>query len=334
MKERESQSGERRILAIDGGGIKGLIPASLLAQVEEVTDEKIVDHFDLIVGTSTGGIIALGLGLGVPAPEIRDFYREHGPGIFGAARRGRRAFFDDILRRAASIFSPKYTAKRLRAALESVFGDRTLGESKTRLVVPSFDPRCRAVYVFKTAHHARLQTDWREKVVDVALATAAAPTYFPQHSLRTGTALIDGGVWANNPVGLAVVEALGVLGWPRESLRVLSIGCSEVPTRLPENPGWLRLSPVLADLFLMGQSHGSLGTAKLLLASREKLLRIQPVVPAGMYELDSVEQLEDLQGIGASLARENLPRIRDEFLQFPRSEFSPLYGQIHTDGAT
>src|ERR1700747_136493 len=75
----------KRILCIDGGGLKGALPAAFLAEIEEATGKRIVDHFDLIAGTSTGGIIAIGLGLGVPAAEILAFYRDCGPSIFGAA---------------------------------------------------------------------------------------------------------------------------------------------------------------------------------------------------------------------------------------------------------
>ena len=83
-------SEEKRILAIDGGGIKGVFPTSVLATLEDSTGENIANYFDLIVGTSTGGIIALGLGLGLSAKEILAFYEESGPLIFGGNRRLRR----------------------------------------------------------------------------------------------------------------------------------------------------------------------------------------------------------------------------------------------------
>jgi len=76
----------KQILAIDGGGIKGVFPAAFLAKIEETTGKRIVDHFDLIVGTSTGGIIAIGLALGLPASEILQFYESYGPKIFAGNR--------------------------------------------------------------------------------------------------------------------------------------------------------------------------------------------------------------------------------------------------------
>src|SRR4051794_26793503 len=81
--EQRVMSGVKRILSIDGGGIRGAMPVAFLARVEEITGKNIVEHFDLIVGTSTGGIIAVGLGLGLSAADILSFYREWGPGIFG-----------------------------------------------------------------------------------------------------------------------------------------------------------------------------------------------------------------------------------------------------------
>src|SRR2546423_1043044 len=84
-----------------------------------------------------------------------------------------------------------------------------------------------------------LEHNYKHKVVEVALSTAAAPSYFPAHRLSSGTPLVDGGVWANNPVGVAAVEAIGVLGWPADELRILSIGCTSAPLNVKAGPwGW------------------------------------------------------------------------------------------------
>src|SRR5690606_373728 len=102
----------RRILAIDGGGVKGVFPAAFLAALEEETGRPAAAHFDLIAGTSTGGIIALALGLGLSAREIVDFYRRYGPEIF----RGQR-----LLRRLRQIAIAKYTHEPLKTHLEAHF---------------------------------------------------------------------------------------------------------------------------------------------------------------------------------------------------------------------
>jgi len=170
----------RKILSIDGGGIKGVFPASFLATVEDTVGGNVGDFFDLIVGTSTGGIIALGLGMGMSARDILQFYEDLGPIIFHGSRVGR------ILR---SLVRAKYDQEPLRNALTNTFGDRRLGESKTRLMIPSLDLETGEVYIYKTSHVPHLQRDYKERIVDVALATAAAPTYFPTQ--RSAVSIAD-----------------------------------------------------------------------------------------------------------------------------------------------
>ena len=209
----------RKILAIDGGGVQGVLPAALLAEVEDAIGRPVVEYFDLIVGTSTGGIVALGLGLGLSAEKILKLYEELGPYVFGGNR---------LVRSLQHWGFAKYQPKNLKATLAKWFGDQRLGESSVRLVVPSTNLETGEVYIFKTAHVARFERDYKVPVVDVAMATAAAPTYFPTYWLTSGVPLVDGGAWANNPTGLAVVEAIGVLGWPREEICVLSLIAAKI----------------------------------------------------------------------------------------------------------
>jgi uncharacterized protein len=323
----------RRILSIDGGGIKGAMPAAFLAAIEEATGKRIVDHFDLIAGTSTGGILALGLGLGLSAADLLSFYEEKGPGIFAQERVAGEPLLFRVWRQlghkvrgARQLVLPKYRPAALLAALEAVFGDRTLGESQTRLVIPAFDRQRCSVHIFKTPHHERLLTDWKQRAVDVALATAAAPTYLPSHRLANGISLLDGGIWANNPAGVAVVEAIGILGWDPRSLHVLSLGCTEAPSAPAEESGMAGLALRMADLFLLGQSRGAMGTAKLLMGAEDadqRLFRFQHVAHPGEFELDAVDQIPALKGIGAAMAREALPRVLTTFLAGPREPFVP-----------
>jgi hypothetical protein len=311
-----SYSGSYRVLALDGGGIKGVFAASLLASLEADVGEPIGDYFDLISGTSTGGIIALGLGLGLTASEILSFYESEGPAIFG--RPG------GLL---ARVGATKYHTGPLRAALAAVFGDRLLGEAKTRLIIPSLNLESGEVHVFKTAHHERFERDYKERVVDVALATAAAPTYFPTHRLPAGTPLIDGGMWANNPMGTAAVEALGVLDWPKGSVKLLSIGCTETPPTIKDGRragmGWGRWAPHLVSIFMHAQSSASLGTAQLLLG-HANVHRVSKTVGGGRYTLDGVEEIESLKGLGSSEARIQIPKVKAMFLTGKREPFVPL----------
>src|SRR6266581_1339825 len=208
----------KRILALDGGGIKGVFAASFLAALEDQIQQPIRNYFDMMSGTSTGGIIALSLGLGVPAREITKLYQNWGQTVFKG---------DGALRRVRHLFRSKYKSFPLRRALQEVFGESVMGDSTVRLVIPSFDLQTGTVYIYKTRHHPRFVADYREKMLSVALATSAAPTYYPPHRDSCGVALIDGGIWANNPVAVAVVEAIAVLGWDRSQIRVLSVGCTQ-----------------------------------------------------------------------------------------------------------
>ncbi|HEV8483289.1 MAG TPA: CBASS cGAMP-activated phospholipase [Blastocatellia bacterium] len=307
----------KKILVIDGGGIKGVMPAAFLATVEESIGEGIAKYFDLIVGTSTGGIIAIGLGLGFSSSDILKFYEELGPPVFGGNRLWR------ALRRVGL---SAYQSEALRAALKGKFGERKLGESTTRLVIPSVNLETGEVYIYKTAHHPRYERDYRDKAVDVALATAAAPTFFPTHRSAAGVPLIDGGMWANNPVGLAVVEAIGVLGWDRAELKVLSLGCTAEPLNaglgIRYGLGLSYWAWKSVSVFMTAQSSASLGTAQIL-AGHENVIRICPAVGRGRFGLDKISEIPSLKGLGASEARKALPMLRPTFLGTPAEVFHP-----------
>jgi uncharacterized protein len=309
----------RRILSIDGGGIKGVLPASFLTTVEDAIGHPVADCFDLIVGTSTGGIIALGLGLGLSASDVLRFYEELGPSVFSGW--GIVKFFRKW------VFA-KYDPTPLRTALVKNFGEKRLGESRKRLIIPSLNLETGEVHLFKTAHHPHLEVDYKVRAVDVALATAAAPTYFPSHVMGAGIPLVDGGVWANNPMAVAVIEAVSLLGWPREMVRVLSLGCTSHPFNLDKARSWsmgnLYWADKVADVFMSGQASAALGMAQHLIG-KENICRINPVTPEGRYTLDGVKAMRWLKGLGETEARKALPEVRAKFFQGPAEEFVPSH---------
>lgn len=318
----------RRILCIDGGGIKGTLPASFLASLEEDLDRPIGEYFDLIAGTSTGGILAIGLAMGIPARELLDLYVRRGPHIFGQSGGALANLVGDAWRRARHIVAPKHEADLLRAELVPVLGDRRIGDARTRLMIPAWDADHRGVYIFKTAHHPRLKTDYKRLAIDAAMATAAAPSYYKRHRTADDVGLLDGGVWANNPIALAVVEAITLLSWPAASLRVLSLGCVNEVYMIGEAPGWGSLAKDVARLFMDGQSHGALGMAKLLTGheyEREAIFRICPDVPKNFFSLDDTRKVTQLKGMGASSARKERPRIEPVFLAGPAELFKPVH---------
>lgn len=319
----------RRILTIDGGGIRGTFPAAFLANLEEDLDEPIDRYFDLIAGTSTGGIIAIGLALGMSAAEILKLYEDKGPAIFAQTHSGLPGWLSRRFRWGRWMFwGPKYSVAPLRDALHETLGDRRLGEARTRLLIPAWHPQTQGVYIFKTAHHSRLKTDYRELAVDAAMATAAAPSYFAQHITANDVGLADGGLWANNPAGIAVVEAIATLGWPAGNLKVLSIGCLEEVKEVHEAYGAARLARQLASLFMAGQSHGSLSVAQILTGDpheRKAIHRVSQPVPDGFYGLDDTRRIRSLKDRAFAEARIQKPILQSEFFTGPAEEFVPAY---------
>ncbi|MEV8180540.1 CBASS cGAMP-activated phospholipase [Specibacter sp. NPDC078692] len=317
--EQSNTTTPRRVLTIDGGGIKGVFPAAFLADLESELDQPLASYFDLVVGTSTGGIIAIALGLGVPAADILKFYEDKGPHIFKGSKR-----FGPL----RQLVTAKYDPAPLNAALSEVFGDRKLGESSTRLVIPSLNLSTGEVNVFKTAHHERFERDYKMLAVDAAMATAAAPTYFPTHRLTNGVPLVDGGMWANNPMGTAAVEAIGLLEWPKGSIELLSVGCTDAPANFKASQErrhglanyWAKR---IVKVFMSGQSSASIGTAMLLLG-HDRVVRVSPSVDENQYRLDGVEGIPELRALGADQARTQLPLLRKRFFTDIKEPFVPV----------
>jgi len=310
---------KHRILSIDGGGIKGVFPISLLAEIETALGlRSVANYFDLIAGTSVGGIIAIGLGLGLTAREIADFFYKEGPGIFP-----QHAFPTSTLRLLCGF--ERYKPDHLLAALKAVFGTKTLADSNVRLLIPSFDANHADIHIYKTAHNERLGMDHKLTAVEVAMATAAAPTYFPAYDSEHCITLIDGGIWANNPVALAVIEGVGMLGWNPDDIDVLSIGCTEETTDFKRRGHgglfWVRRAIKAA---LRGQSRSAVGMARHLTGrdrGLENVLRIDPPVAANHFSLDGVKGLRDLRGLGHTQARHALPQVKERFFSVEAEPF-------------
>lgn len=303
-----------RILSIDGGGIKGVFPAAFLAHVESTLGgAPISNFFDLIAGTSTGGIIALGLGLGLRAGEVLEFYELYGSAIFP--------------RKSPSwLLGPaKYKTEPLRFALEETFGSKRLGDSRRRLLIPSFNATTGRIHIFKTAHHPRLQMDFKAPAVEVALATSAAPVFFPPHRSGQEVIFIDGGIWANNPMGLAVTEAISMLGASGTDLDVLSIGCTSTPPDFTQTGrGWKFWAFRAIDAAMQGQSFAAIGTAQHL-AGHDNVFRFSPTVMPGRFALDKVQGISELKAFGYSEAREALRQLTPRFFSSEAEPFAPIY---------
>jgi patatin-like phospholipase/acyl hydrolase len=194
-----------KILCIDGGGIKGLFSATILSKFEEVFNTKIHEQFDLICGTSTGGIIALGASAGKDMSDIVSFYEEDGQKIFAEPWKKKFGIFYKLyLNIRRTLWGTMYSGKPLEHALTRVFQDRTLGSSKTLLCIPAFNITNGKPRVFKK-DYGKYTEDSKLKYVDVAMATSAAPTYLPIRKIGNSQ-YVDGGLWANNPVLVGLSE--------------------------------------------------------------------------------------------------------------------------------
>ena len=167
----EKTNGRFQILALDGGGIKGIFSSAILAAIEKDLSIRITDHFDLIAGTSTGGIIAIGLGLGFTPEQILEFYLQEGKRIF--ANRFRLRFLQQLVRR-------KFSSAPLSSALRNYFAEKRFGDSTKRLLIPCYNLGEDDVYIFRTAHHENLKRDYKVAAWKVALSTSAAPNLFSE----------------------------------------------------------------------------------------------------------------------------------------------------------
>jgi len=202
-----------KILSIDGGGIKGLYSARILDKFEKKFKCKTSDHFDMICGTSTGGLIALALTNLITAEDICKFYEEKGEIIFPSSREFKIPFLGKISRRGIKqiLWKGKFQNESLKISLDEIFGDNIIGDANNLLCIPSYSVTEAKPKVFKFDHkEGDLSRDNNAKMVDIALATSAAPTYFPMAELPyyNNEQFIDGGVWANNPTLVGLLEAL------------------------------------------------------------------------------------------------------------------------------
>lgn len=244
-----------KILSVDGGGIKGLYSSTILEHLEQRFG-PMSDYFDMICGTSTGGLIALGLSLRIPAKELSKVYEEKGRIIFP-----KRTKLGGIIRQM--FWKGKYSDEPLKEILQDVFGDKTIADLKNLVCIPSYSLTDARPWVFKR-DHGILDRDNKALITDVALATAAAPTYFPLCEIPyyNHKQFIDGGVWANNPALVGLIEALTYFagkGKEFSSIEILSVSSlnntAGKSIGLKRQRSFLDWRNDLFDTSLIGQSH-------------------------------------------------------------------------------
>ena len=212
-----------QILSLSGGGYLGLYTVTVLSELEQHIGRPLASCFDLLAGTSVGGIIALGLALERSAEEIKAAFEESGSRIF-SNRPAPTTWFGEKRDFMRSLISPKYDGVALREIIVNVVGEeKKLGDLVHPVIVPAVNLTKGKPQVFKTDHHPHFKRDHYLRIVDVALATSAAPTYFPLAEIGDEL-FVDGGLFANSPDLLALHEAEHFFGVPTNDVRMLSVG--------------------------------------------------------------------------------------------------------------
>lgn len=316
-----------KVLAIDGGGIRGAFAAGFLAELEQHIPTKIYEHFDLVAGTSTGGIIAMALALGMSARQVREFYERHGKQIFS---RGQRSLLGPA-------FAAKYSGSELENALRQAFGEQRLADAKVRLIIPAVNLITGQPTTFKTPHLRAARTrDSKYSAVDVVLATTAAPTYFNRAKVAGEGSYCDGGLWANNPSLVGYTEAMrirdeaqadtGVAPFSERDVSILSIGTGKQAFSFepPANAGysWWARGMRLLDVILNSQAQGTAYITGFL-ADRETYRRIDFDLPERSWTLDNARVLERYLHIGKETAQRHLYDLQPLFFKALAAPFTP-----------
>ena len=248
------------VLALAGGGYLGLYTACVLAEIEERVGEPLGRRFDLIAGTSVGGILAIALAFEMPMQQIKALFLEHGTKIFSA--RGLPTTTVGKLRDLSrSVLGPKYSGDALRKALVTELGRKTLGDALHPVVIPATNVTLSQTKVFKTPHVAASRGDEKLHAASVAMATSAAPAYFP--AVRIGKMLYaDGGLFAVAPDQVALHEAEHFMKVPASRIRMLSVGTGTAhyrpSSKVSESDGavdWLSEGRLILTLISVQQQH-------------------------------------------------------------------------------
>jgi len=323
-----------QILSLSGGGFLGLYSAAVLTRLEAELGGAISDRFDLIAGTSIGGIIGLGLANGASPAEILAKFKEKGPKIF-STRKPAQSKSGQALELLKNTCNAKYDAAPLKEAITELIGaDRRVGHLKKRVMVPAINLTKGRPQVFKTAHHGSFRRDFRLHIADVALATSAAPTFFPAHSI-SDELFTDGGLYANSPDQLALHEAIHFLDIPFEEIRMLSIGTTTSEFSFSHatspNMGWMdwMSGSKLLKTTIAAQQINCDAMMKHVLG--DNYIRIDKTLSPDQCKTLSLDTagdyaMRDLEGLAEASVRE----LKPEQLQVFRNHQAPVPQLFHT----
>jgi len=293
------------ILSVDGGGIRGIIPAIILAEIEQRTRKTIAEIFDLMAGTSTGGIVVAGLCKKdkpqYSANDLVEFYREYGPYIFKSSffRRSILSWFN----------CAQYPHKNIESVLDKYFGEDILKNTLSNVLITSYDIQNNCPFFFKS---------WKEgniKLKDALRAATAAPTYFAPKYLKVNQkemVLVDGGVFANNPAACAY--ASGKRLFPNDDILLLSIGTGRTDRSIANSRrfgkiGWIK--PLLNVMFASSLDAVNYQLDQVI---ADKYIRIQSQLKIASPDMDNItsKNIKSLQQEANAMIEDNQELI-DKF---------------------
>lgn len=318
------ETGKKRfsVLALHGGGIRGAATAAYLADLEERINGRIRDYFDLITGTSTGGLIALGLSRDISAERVLALYKEEGEELFVRRRPPilPEGLADWILPNwLTRLFVPVYRGGPLKDKLQEVFKTGTLlGEAECSLCIPTVNLETGETVVLKTDHHKDFERDHQLPMWRVAAATSAAPTYFPPAKIPERGWFVDGGLWANAPIEVGLAEGRK-LGYQLDEIEILSIGTGRSTFHKRGVPSWLGVfrhgllgwNFGLVELTMRTQTQRARNVTRYLRPG--KFCHIDFPLPEDMGGLDALGDVDKLVKRARKKAKDTTRDVRKEF---------------------
>jgi len=324
--EGRSRADERpfRILSIDGGGIRGLIPVIFLRAFEKRLGETLSEHFDMIAGASTGAIIAASLAAGKPLGDVYQLYIKKGEKIFPYRSRWSPRRIGLLFRHGLS--APKFSSRVLASLLEEQLGEAVVGDSRCDLLIPFYDTVGRQTHFFKSYGNDDPELDLAaSRLWEAALSSSSAPTFFPAHELRVGNrrlSAIDGGVAANNPAACAAADSRNRAA-DGQPLVMLSLGTGRqtrpISMRKARNAGAVQWAVPIIDVLM----DGALDVARYI--GREM------VRPENSFRLDFRLEAADFDGIERlsddmdNASPENLEALESAAMQYLERDGNDIF---------
>ncbi|WP_442593844.1 CBASS cGAMP-activated phospholipase [Neobacillus sp. D3-1R] len=296
-----------KILCIDGGGIRGVLPIAILHAMEQELKRPIGDMFEVIAGTSTGAIIAAGVSININMKELLENYLKFGEKIF-------------IRQAKVGLFKSVYSDRYLRCLLKKAFGELSLAEIDKPLIIPAVDVTHGKPFVHRSNYGHPDSENLSIKLWDAVLSSCSAPVYFPPNNVENRYLSIDGGLWANNPSLVCITESLQFFQKNLNELKIVSLGTGmqKIDFRIESDKYWgvrhwlpfhfpsMKVTPKLLDLALNLSSESITYHSQLLL--QDQYLRINKELGEEV-PFDDVTYMDRLIELGYELYNHERNRI-------------------------